>query len=35
MQGTEARINKDFGFYPEAFREQLEGFEWQSDLTDT
>lgn len=35
MSGREARINKDFDFYPKASREQLEGFEWQSDLTDT
>lgn len=27
VKGTEARINKDFGLYPEAFRVQLEGFE--------
>lgn len=35
VKGTEARINKDYEFYPKAFKEQLESFEWPSDLIDT
>lgn len=34
VKGTKTRINKDFEFYPEAFREQLEGSEWQSVFTE-